>query len=152
MTHYRSVRRSAASLAAFVTLFLLGMSAACGGSDAPTTTTTPSIVGSYKATVFQVTPAGQPMIDVLAKGGTLSMVIAADNSTTGSLSLPPSILGSPFSATLTGTAVQTGNTVKFQQTADTFIRDLTFTVNGAALEAKNQTAGVGVFTVVLTRQ
>jgi hypothetical protein len=149
MTHYRSVRRSHSAFAAFTALVLLG---ACGGSDAPTTTTPPSIVGSYKATVFQVTPAGQPMIDVLAKGGTLSMVIAADNSTSGSLSLPPSILGSPFSATLTGTAVQTGNTVKFQQTADTFIRDLTFTVNGTALEAKNQTAGVGVFTVVLTRQ
>jgi hypothetical protein len=152
MPHYRSVRRSAATFATFAAFVLLGTSTSCGGSDGPTTTTPPSIVGSYKATVFQVTPAGQPMIDVIAKGGTLSLVIAADNSTTGSLSLPPTILGTPFSATLTGTAVQTGNTVKFQQAADTFVRDLTFTVNGTSLEAKNQTAGVGVFTLVLTRQ
>jgi hypothetical protein len=149
MPYARSIRRSAVLLAA-----LLGSSAAgaCGGSDSVTLTTTPAIAGTYQATVFQVTPAGQPMIDVLARGGTLSLVIAADNSTTGSLSLPPSILGSPFSANLTGTAVQTGNTVKFQQTADTFVRDLTFTVVGTTLEAKNQTAGVGTFTIVLTRQ
>jgi hypothetical protein len=150
MFHRRSISRLAAMLA---TLACLGAGAACGGSDSPTTTTTPpSIIGSYTATTFQVTPTGQPMIDVLAKGGTLSLIIAADNSTTGSLSLPPSILGSPFSANLTGTAVQTGNTVKFQQTADTFVRDLTFTANGTTLEAKNQSAGTGTFTVVLTRK
>jgi hypothetical protein len=146
MSYHRSARRWAA------VLVLAGLGAACGGSDSTPTVTPPSIVGSYKATVFQVTPTGQPLIDVIARGGTLSLVIAADNSTTGSLSLPPSILGSPFSANLTGTAVQTGNTVKFQQTADTFVRDLTFTVNGTALEAKNQNAGLGTFTIVLTRQ
>lgn len=149
MSYARSIRRSTVMLAALVGL---GSAAACGGSDSVPTTTTPSITGTYQATVFQVTPIGQPMIDVLARGGTLSLVIAADNSTTGSISLPPSILGSPFSANLTGTAVQTGNTVQFQQTDDTFVRDLTFTVVGTTLEARNQSAGIGTFTIVLTRQ
>ncbi|HEV7992389.1 MAG TPA: hypothetical protein VGP25_11235 [Gemmatimonadaceae bacterium] len=150
MPHSHSARRSIAALAALV---VLGATTACGGSgDSTAAAPPPSIVGSYVATTFQVTPIGQPAIDVLARGGTLALVIAADNSTTGSLSLPPSILGSPFSATLTGTAVQTGNTVKFEQSADTFVRDLTFTVSGSTLQATNQPAGVGTFTIVLTRQ
>jgi hypothetical protein len=42
--------------------------------------------------------------------------------------------------------------VRFEQTADTFVRDRTFTVLGNTLQATNQTAGVASFTITLTRQ
>jgi hypothetical protein len=120
------------------------------GSDAPTQQA--SIAGAYAATVFRVTPTGQPPIDVLAQGGSLSVTIASDNTASGSLSLPASVAGTPFSASMAGTVVQTGTTVKFQQTADTFVRDLTFNIVGNTLQTTDQVAGVGSFTITLTRR
>ena len=120
------------------------------GSDSPSQPA--SIAGTYTATVFRVTPTGQPTIDVLAQGGSLSITIAADNTASGTLSIPASVAGTPFTASMTGTVVQTGSTVRFEQTADTFVRDLTFTVVGNTLQATNQVAGVGSFTITLTRQ
>ena len=122
---------------------------ACG-SDSPTQSS--PVAGSYVATVFRVTPAGQPLIDVLAQGGTLSITIASDNSTTGTLSLPASVAGSPLSVSMAGTAVVSGSTVKFQQAGDTFVRDLTFTIAGNTLTAINQSAGGATFTITLTKQ
>jgi hypothetical protein len=48
--------------------------------------------------------------------------------------------------------VQSGNTVHFQQSIDTFVRDLTFTIVGTSLQATNQVAGGASFTITLTRQ
>ena len=146
MSPFRSIRRL--SLLAASSVLLASASVACG-SDGPTQ---PSVAGAYVATTFRVTPAGQPMIDVLAGGGTLSINIAADNSTTGSLTLPASLAGSTTSLTMAGTAVVSGSTIKFQQTADTFVRDLTFTISGNTLSATNQTVGGATFNVTLTRQ
>src|SRR5215207_492693 len=50
------------------------------------------LAGSYTATSFLVTPSGQPTVDVIAKGGSLLITIAADSSTTGLLSLPAGVL------------------------------------------------------------
>ena len=134
-------------------LLLLTLSSAASsgcGSDTPSQPS--ALAGTYTATVFRVTPTGQATIDVLAQGGSLSITIASDNTASGTLSLPASIAGAPFSASMTGTVVQTGNTVRFEQTADTFVRDLTFTIVGNTLQATNQVAGVGSFTITLTRQ
>ena len=122
---------------------------ACGDAG-PTQSV--SLAGTYTATLFRVTPSGQSAIDVLAQGGSLSIAIASDNTTSGSLMLPASVAGSDFTASMVGTAVQSGSTVHFQQSADTFVRDLAFTVSGGALQASNQTAGTAAFTVTLTRQ
>jgi len=84
--------------------------------------------------------------------GIVSHTIASNTSASGTLSLPASVAGAPFSASMTGTVVQTGTTVRFEQTADTFVRDLTFTIVGNTLQATNQVAGVGSFTITLTRQ
>ena len=124
-------------------------SSACGGDSS---TQVSAITGNYSATVFKVTPTGQATIDVLAQGGTLTISILADNSFTGAISVPASVLGSPFSANLSGTVVQSGNTVQFQQSIDTFVRDLTFTIVGNSLQATNQVAGGASFTITLTRQ
>ncbi|HEX7981110.1 MAG TPA: hypothetical protein VF461_21055 [Gemmatimonadaceae bacterium] len=143
-----SAARQRVRVLALVTLSSAWLSAC--GSDTPNQPS--SIAGTYTATVFRVTPTGQPTIDVLAQGGSLQITIASDNTASGSLSLPASVAGTPFTASMTGTVVQSGTTVQFQQTADTFVRDLTFAVVGNTLQATNQVAGVGSFTITLTRQ
>ncbi|HEX7942357.1 MAG TPA: hypothetical protein VF488_11165 [Gemmatimonadaceae bacterium] len=143
-----SAARHRVRLLALVTLASALMSGC--GSDSPTQPS--SLAGTYVATVFTVTPTGQSTIDVLAAGGSLSVTIASDNTASGSLSIPASVAGTPFNASMAGTVVQSGSTAKFQQTADTFVRDLTFTIVGNTLQATNQVAGVGAFTITLTRQ
>jgi len=143
-----SAARQRATVLALLTLSSAWLSGC--GSDTPSQPS--SIAGAYTATVFRVTPTGQSTIDVLAQGGSLSVTIASDNTASGSLSLPASVAGAPFSASMTGTVVQTGNTVRFEQAADTFVRDLTFTIVGNTLQATNQVAGVASFTITLTRQ
>lgn len=92
-------------------------------------------------------------MDVLAAGGSLTIDVSAGHSTSGSLSVPGSITGgAAFNASMTGTATVSGSTVKFNQSADTFVRDLTFTVAPNTLTANNQAAGSETYNVVLTRQ
>jgi hypothetical protein len=110
------------------------------------------LAGTYVATTFQVTPTGETMIDVLAYGGTLGITIANDNTTSGALFIPASLAGAAFTESMAGTAVQTGNTVGFTQVSQTFVRYLTFTINGSTLQTVNQSLNGAMFTVVLTRQ
>ena len=149
MRRISAARQRVRLLAVVLLTLATGWSSACG-SDSPSQPS--SLAGVYTATVFRVTPTGQSPIDVLAQGGSLSITIASDNTATGTLSLPASIAGTAFSASMAGTVVQTGTTVRFEQTTDTFVRDLTFTVVGNTLQATNQVAGVGSFTITLTRQ
>jgi hypothetical protein len=143
-----SAARHRVRLLALVTLASAWVSGC--GSDSPTQPS--SLAGTYVATVFRVTPTGQSTVDVLAAGGSLSVTIASDNTASGTLSLPASIAGTPFNESMAGTVVQSGSTVKFQQSADTFVRDLTFTIVGNTLQATNEVAGAGSFTITLTRQ
>ena len=143
-----SAARHRARLLALVT-FASAWVSGCG-SDSPSHPS--SLAGTYVATVFRVTPTGESTIDVLAAGGSLSVTIASDNTASGSLSIPASVAGTPFTASMAGTVVQSGSTVQFQQTADTFVRNLTFTIVGNTLQATSQVAGAGSFTITLTRQ
>ena len=130
---------------------LLVSMAACGGTDA--TSGSESLTGAYVATVFAVTPSGQPTINVLAAGGSLNIAIAANGTTTGNLSIPASVTGgAPFTASMAGTAVLTGSTVRFNQTADSFVRDLTWGRDGPRLTVINQTAGAASYTLTLSPQ
>lgn len=141
---------------AAITLGLIIGVASCGG-DAPTAPgsvvpTTPT-AGKYVATTLQVATNGQPTMDVLAQGGALSLVIAADGGTTGSLVLPAAAAGgAPVTVDMAGRAVQTGTTVHFQQTADTFVGALAWQVSGSTLSVQNQPVGNATFTIVLGRQ
>jgi len=143
-----SAARHRARLLALVT-FASAWVSGCG-SDSPSQPS--SLAGTYVATVVRVTPTGDSTIDVLAAGGSLSVTIASDNTASGSLSIPASVAGTPFTASMAGTVVQSGSTVQFQQTADTFVRNLTFTIVGNTLQATSQVAGAGSFTITLTRQ
>jgi hypothetical protein len=117
------------------------------------------LVGTYLATTFQVAPAGQSAINVLAQGGTLGLNLARDPTAAssyivaGTLALPPAVTGGgAFTASMAGTAVGTGSVLRITQAADTFVRDLTFTLVENRLEATSQTVAGTTYTVVLTRQ
>jgi len=125
----------------------LAATTACGGS-----TTTDPIVGTFLATTFRIAPAGQGAIDVLAQGGVLGLNVANNFVTAGTLIIPASVNGgTTFTASLAGTAVRTESTVRFTQSADTFVRDLTFTLAADSLTA-NQTLGDTTYDLVLRRQ
>ena len=133
-------------IATAITLAFL--SGGCGNNTDPSV----SLTGTYVATAFSVTPTGQAVINVLAAGGSLTITIAANNTTTGNLSIPASINGgTALSASMEGTATVAGTHVEFQQNADTFVRDLTWTFGNNTLSVNNQTAGAAAHTITLTR-
>lgn len=128
-------------------LFVAALSAACDKSTRPG-----SLVGTWVATTFQITEAGQAPVDVLAAGGSLTITIAPDMSTTGLLTIPGSVVGgSDVSVSMAGTVILAGNTVEFQQLADSFVRDLGFRVSGRTMRAGQTIAGVAL-DLTLTRQ
>jgi hypothetical protein len=140
-------RRALARTALFTSL--LTVATACGDDGI---TDAPVDAGAYTASSFTITPDGQSEIDVLTSGGSLSITIGANNTTTGVLFLPESVTGSTaLNASMAGTVARVGDQVSFVQASDTFVRDLLFTVDGAVIRATNQRAGSAVFTVVLTR-
>jgi hypothetical protein len=86
------------------------------------------LAGNYVATSFIVTATGQPPVDVLAKGGSLTINIAADSSTTGLLSLPAGVLSTTGgTADMAGTVTRLSDgTYKFNQSANSFIKQITW--------------------------
>jgi hypothetical protein len=132
-------------------VLLLATTSACRGPTEPA-----PLVGTWLATTFRVTPPGEGQKDVLAAGGTLGLNIAQLDSTfltTGTVILPASVTGTvPLDASLAGPAVQTGNTVRFVPTADSFMRDLRFTLVENRLEAVNEVAAGANYNIILTRQ
>jgi hypothetical protein len=112
--------------------------AACGDDDgfSPTPAT---VQGTYNASRFTAT-SSQGTINLLALGATVHVVLNADGTTTGHLSVPDLGTGEgAIEADLTGTWTLSGSTVTFNQTADTFIRDADFTA------AQNSLDGEGTF-------
>jgi len=132
-------------------LALAAAAPACTGGE--TLGSSNFLTGTYTASIFVVTPTGQAPINVLAAGGVLSITIAADGSTSGTLNVPASVTGgAPFIASMAGTATVTPLTVRFSQNADTFVRDLTWSRVGVALSVVDQVAGGSSFTITLLHQ
>jgi hypothetical protein len=128
------LRRTAVRLAAFASVAAV---AACGDNPASAN----PIAGTYTASTFQVIPEGMTnALDVKAAGGTLTITVNEDNTTSGQLVVPGALIGSPtdFVASMAGTVTVTGSTATFHQTADTFIRDLTWTVSGHTISVNGQ--------------
>ncbi len=110
------------------------------------------IVGAYTATTFRATASGQQEIDVLARGGSLTITIGSNNTTTGSLTIPANVTGAAaIQASMAGTIERNGNGVTFEQTADTFVRDLNWTVANNTISVTNQSVGGASWTIVLAR-
>jgi hypothetical protein len=133
-------------------LLVLGLAVgACRGSTDPH-----PLTGTWLATTFLVTPAGQGQKNVLTAGGTLGVNIVPIDSTfltTGTVILPASVTGAtPLTASLAGTAVEFGSTVRFATTTDSFVKDLAFTLVENRLEAVDQVVAGTNYNIVLTRQ
>ena len=124
--------------------------AGCGGTEMVGTSTL--IAGTYRADKLLVTPTGQTPINVLDAGGSLIITIEASGATSGSLYVPPTIGGVPFGVSMAGTATVTATTVQFTQSADTFVRDLTWTRSTNRLEVTDQQAGGASYTISLVKQ
>jgi hypothetical protein len=124
---------------------------ACSSTD--TVGTSNLLAGTYVASVFVVTPTGQSAVDVLAAGGSLSITIKTSGTTSGSLNIPSSVTGgAPLTASMAGTAIITSLTVEFDQTADTFVRDLIWSRAGTLLTVVDQPAGGASYSITLLRQ
>ncbi len=109
-----------------------------------------SLAGTYVATEF--TLAGEVSGDVLAAGGSLSIPLNADGTTSGSVFVPAALNdGEDFTASLAGTFTVTDGSITFTQDVDTFVRDITWEVDGTRLRGAGTFSGVTI-TVVLTRQ
>jgi hypothetical protein len=119
MQNHVSLRR----LRRLALLPALALASACENS----VSITPDVLaGNYTATSFVVTQTGQPSVDVLARGGSLTINIAANDSITGLLVVPSGVPGSQA-----GTADMKGRVVRrsdgsyqFDQDENTFVEAL----------------------------
>lgn len=109
-----------------------------------------SVVGQYTAVTFQ-TVQSTDTSDLLAGGSSLTITLMADSTTTGQLYVPAALNnGTPLNASMEGTYTLANGVVTFSQAADTFVRDMAFTVSGKTLLG-NQDFGGTTIIVVLTR-
>jgi hypothetical protein len=114
---------------------------ACG--DEPLSPT--SLAGTFSATTFTFTMGAQS-VDVLASGGVLIIEIFTDGTTDGVLFLPAALVGTDFTESMVGTYTIAGSTVQFQQSADTFVRNIIFEASGTTT-----LRGVGTFNGITVR-
>jgi hypothetical protein len=109
-----------------------------------------SIAGQYSATTF-IASQGETEVDLLAAGGSLDLTLGPSGTVSGELNIPETEFGDGFVANMAGTYTLTGTTVTFNQPADTFVRDLPWTVEGVTLHTTGNAGGGAVVAVVLTR-
>lgn len=120
-------------------LLVLTVCLAGCSDDGPTETslTMSLVAGNYAAEgdygVYTTTVDGQT-VDQLALGLSLTLTLTEDGRTSGRFFMPEGDEdGSDYEADLTGTWTLTGNIVDFSHQADTFIRDMSFHVEGGRL-------------------
>ena len=140
-----SMRQPASRIRALILTVALASLGACSDSTEPA-----SLAGQYTATKFTST-LDDTTIDILGGGASISITLTNAGTTTGRLFVPASLTGgTDFEASMDGTYTVSNGAITFQQNADTFFRDLTFTQTG------NTLVGSGVFggatdSVVLTK-
>ena len=137
------MNRKASTLAVYLAVLAV---AACGSN---TTAPQNALVGSYTATQWVTTggtPSGQT--NQILAGSTLNITLANDGTTSGHLHLAASGANPTFDADMAGTWSESNNKVTISQTADTFVRNLTFNVvpNGSkwALSADQVVSGTRI--------
>jgi hypothetical protein len=119
----------------------IGLALGCGESFKPSND---NVVGNYTAQSFTTTDSAGTT-DQLAAGATLTMNLAAGGAVTGHLFIPTLI-----DADLAGTWALQGDLITFTQTADTFVRDMTW-VAGENRLSGDETFGNVRVRVVLTK-
>jgi len=106
-------------------------SAACVERAQPNANDGPA--GSWEATRLTTIASGAPS-DELAKGGGIELVLRPDGTTAGRVRI-----GDVLDADLTGTWTMSGSTVSFNHQADTFLRDMSFELEGATMVGDSPT-------------
>lgn len=111
------------------------------------------VVGGYRATTLTQVENGQ-RTNVLSQGAKLTMTLAADGTTTGTFIIPAALTesGTPDTLSLAGTYAYDAERqeVTFDQEADTYLRDVTWNVDGRRLTSTFGDGGTSIETV-LTR-
>lgn len=111
-------------------LAVVAVLGACGDDGvSPEPITREDITRSFSAATFTTTTDGTTT-DQLAEGATLNITLHEDGTTTGELFVPGGAEdGGDFEADLAGTFSfnDSSDRVTFDQNADTFVRDMTFT-------------------------
>ncbi len=103
----------------------------------------------YQASVLTVTENGVTT-DLLANGAVLNMMLSDDGGTTGRLFAPGADEGGgDLDVSLDGTWTETNGVVHFTQSADTFIRDIPFTLSGNLLSGTFTEPGLEVRAVLV---
>jgi hypothetical protein len=107
--------------------------------------------GSYSATTFTYAAAGSAAKDVIAAGGSITLTIGRDLTTSGSVFIPASVTGSSaFSASLLGTAAQQGDSVKLNLVAASVLSDIYLIFDGSSLSGSGTFNGAA-FVVTLSK-
>ena len=111
------------------------------------------IAGIYTSTSFLVTPTGGSAEDVLAAGGLLTIGLEPNGTVTGTLDVPGGVAGvaEPIHEDMFGTASRAGNTLVLEQSADTFVRDVTWLIGPGSLTGR-YVGSDGTVEVTLTLQ
>lgn len=121
---------------------------ACSDAAAPTIE---SVAGLYDATTFTVDQGSGPE-DLLSKGSFIDLTLKVDGTTAGRLFVSGGAEGGgDLDADLTGTWTLDSTTVTLSHVVDTFLRDMTFTVEAGRLVGE-ETFSEATLRVVLTKQ
>jgi hypothetical protein len=134
-------RRASAALACALALCVT----ACG--DDNNTTGPGAVTGTYTATQLMTTTGGATT-NQLAAGASVTLVLNPDGSMAGRLVIPAS--ASPVDQSLNGTWQFTAVGISLASSADTFLRDMIFSVSGNTLVG-DQTFGSTRIQIVLTK-
>lgn len=100
--------------------------AAITGCGSDTSSPANTMAGAYTATKFGTT-GGSGQTNQLLEGGTFTIVLNPDGTTSGHLHVVASGNTPALDANMAGTWSQSGSTITFNQSADTFVRDMPFT-------------------------
>jgi hypothetical protein len=120
------------------------------GDDTSFSPTPENVAGTYSATVFTLTLA-VTTVDQLVLGSEVELTLAPDGTTSGHLFMPGGGEGGGhLDVSLTGTWTLSGGAVTFDQTPDTFIRDVRFEADRNRLIG-HQTFGHNITDLVLTK-
>lgn len=116
---------------------------ACGGDDEPFSPTPATVQGTYNASRFTATSNSTGDVNLLALGATVHVVLNADGTTTGHLSVPDLGFGpGAIEADLAGTWSLSGTTVTFSPNdPNSIIGDADFTATQNSLDGEGDFEG-----------
>ena len=112
----------------------------CGGEDT-FSPTMEAVAGSYTASSLTLV-SSVGTTDLLALGSTVDITLAANGTTSGRLFVPGGDDdGGDLDVDLAGTWALSGSNVTFNQTGDSFIRDVEFTAGPDQLNGEGEFSG-----------